>query len=254
LTPDADAATAAAPSTVAVDAVAAAAVAVARAALTGLADDAAVGEHVAVEADAERVVTHLFDCLLPGYLGWRWAVTVVRAPRSRKVTVDDAVLLPGPEALLAPAWLPWQQRLRPGDLGVGDLLPAAPDDDRLEPSWNGQPADDDESVGFQERDDAADWAQLVGELDLTRRRVLSPLGLDDAFDRWWQGPAGPLSPLADAAPGCCQTCGFRIALRGRIGHAWGVCANTYSPSDGHVVALTHGCGAHSEATANLDGD
>ena len=213
-----------------------------------------VGEHVGVEADAERVVTHLFECLLPGYVGWRWAVTVVRAPRSRKVTVDDAVLLPGPEALLAPEWVPWHQRLRPGDLGVGDLLPAAPDDDRLEPSWNGQPADDDEVFGFFERDDAEDWAQLVGELDLTRRRVLSPIGLDDAVDRWWEGPTGPLSPLADAAPGRCHTCGFRIALRGRIGQAWGVCANTYSPSDGRIVALTHGCGAHSEAAADIDVD
>ena len=29
--------------------------------------------------------------------------------------------------------MPWHDRVRPGDLGVGDLLPAAPDDERLVP-------------------------------------------------------------------------------------------------------------------------
>ena len=29
---------------------------------------------------------------------------------------------------------------------------------------------------------------------------------------------------------------------------FGVCANEYSPSDGQVVSLDHGCGAHSEAS------
>src|ERR1700749_2093639 len=42
----------------------------------------AIGEHVGVEAPADRVVTHLFRCADPGYAGWRWAVTVTRAPRS----------------------------------------------------------------------------------------------------------------------------------------------------------------------------
>ena len=70
---------------------------------------------------------------IPAYAGWRWAVTVVRAPRSKVVTVSETVLLPGPGALLAPDWVPWQDRLRPGDLGVGDLLPAPPDDERLVP-------------------------------------------------------------------------------------------------------------------------
>ena len=68
------------------------------------------------------------------YGGWRWAVTVARAPRAKIVTVDESVLLPGPDSLLAPAWVPWQDRLRPGDVGIGDLLPASADDERLVPS------------------------------------------------------------------------------------------------------------------------
>ena len=90
-----------------------------------------VGDHLGVQAEGERIVTHLFDCADPAYAGWRWAVTVVRAPRAKAVTVSETVLLPGPGALLAPDWVPWHDRLRPGDLGVGDLLPAPPDDERL---------------------------------------------------------------------------------------------------------------------------
>ena len=92
---------------------------------------AQVGDHLGVQAEGERIVTHLFDCADPAYAGWRWAVTVVRAPRAKVVTVSETVLLPGPGALLAPDWVPWHDRLRPGDLGVGDLLPAPPDDERL---------------------------------------------------------------------------------------------------------------------------
>jgi len=77
--------------------------------------------------------------------------------------------------------------------------------------------------------------------------VLSPIGLDDAIDRWTAGDHGPDAPIAQSAPALCATCGFRIALRGTLGHGFGICANEISPSDGHVVSLGHGCGAHSEA-------
>ena len=62
-----------------------------------------MGEHLGAHADGERLVTHDFACLDPAYRGWRWAVTVTRASRSKTVTVDEAVLLPGPDALLAAA-------------------------------------------------------------------------------------------------------------------------------------------------------
>jgi hypothetical protein len=229
------------------DQVCAEAVDVARQALLGSVTAAVVGEHVGLEADDERVVTHLFASLDPAYVGWNWAVTIARASRGKAVTVDEVVLLPGHDALLAPAWVPWSQRLRPGDLGVGDLLPTPEDDARLEPGWNaaehlgpgGEPSDDDDEV--------ADWAQTVLALGLDRTRVLSPIGLADAVDRWYAGDAGPEAPLAQSAPASCASCGFVLPLGGRVGQAFGVCANAYSPSDGRVVSLEHGCGAHSEA-------
>ena len=192
-----------------------------------------VGDHVGVEADDERVATHLFETLDPAYRGWRWAVTLARAPRAHEVTVDEVVLLPGDDAMLAPAWVPWSERLRPGDLGVGDLLPTQADDPRLVPMFF---ATDDEA----EQD-------VVFELGLGRARALSFDGRISAAERWYAGEPGPEAAIARAAPAACATCGFFVQLAGGLRQAFGVCANELAPDDGRVVAVDHGCGAHSEA-------
>lgn len=210
-----------------------------------------VGAHLGVEAIADRVVTHLFECQSPGYSGWRWAVTVARAPRSKTVTVDESELLPGPDALLAPAWVPWQDRLRPGDVGIGDLLPASADDERLV------------SIAVLEGDDAViDWfrpwtdsenlaeagpAEPSELLAPGRSRVPSALGRDDMAQRWYDSDHGPRTPLSHAAPANCASCGFFVPLSGGLGRIFGACGNAYAPDDGRVVSADHGCGAHSEA-------
>jgi hypothetical protein len=112
----------------------AAAVDLARSAAEEDAGPGRVGGYLGARADGDRVVTHLFSAQDPAYVGWQWAVTVARASRAKTVTVSESVLLPGPEALLAPDWVPWRDRVRPGDLGVGDLLPAQSDDERLVPA------------------------------------------------------------------------------------------------------------------------
>ncbi|HEU5156980.1 MAG TPA: DUF3027 domain-containing protein [Streptosporangiaceae bacterium] len=193
------------------------------------------GAHIGMRAEGDRVVTHFFECLDLAYRGWRWAVTVARAARAKSVTVSEIALLPGDDALLAPQWVPWIDRLRPGDLGPGDLLPTPADDVRLAP-------------GFTETTDAADRQQLW-ELGLGRPRVLSATGRDDAAERWYEGPAGPTSPIAQAAPARCATCGFFVPLAGALRQLFGACANEYAPDDGKVVSVDHGCGAHSEAVA-----
>jgi hypothetical protein len=159
---------------------------------------------------------------------------LTRVSRSKKATLVEAVLLPGSEAVLAPEWVPWSERLKPGDLGVGDLLETMPDDDRLMP-------------GYTQTDDEDADALALWELGLGRPRVLSPIGRDDAVDRWYSGDHGPLAPIAEAAPARCASCGFFVQLAGSLRQIFGVCANEYSPSDGQVVSIDHGCGAHSEA-------
>jgi hypothetical protein len=218
------------------DEVCAQAVDLARSAAEEMAGAAAVGEHLGVEADGERVVTHFFNCLDPGYRGWRWAVTVARASRSRIVTVSESLLVPGPDAILAPPWVPWRERVRPGDLGAGDILPAAPDDERLVPT-----------AVLEGDDGVEDLTTIAAEMSVSCVRVLSAIGRDEAALRWYTGEHGPRSPLAHLAPGPCLTCGFFVRLSGSLGQVFGVCANSYAPDDGRVVSADHGCGGHSEA-------
>jgi hypothetical protein len=229
------------------------AVALARAALIaapGVSADA-VGAHLGVEATGDRVVTHLFECLDPAYAGWRWTVTVARAPRSKVVTVDESELLPGPDALLAPAWVPWQDRLLPGDVGIGDLLPASADDERLVPFvvLDGDDAVTDWFLPWTDSENLANAGPAEpSELPAPgRSRVLSAFGRDDTAQRWYDSEHGPRTPLSHAAPANCVSCGFFVPLSGGLGRAFGVCGNAYAPDDGRVVSADHGCGAHSEA-------
>ncbi|MBT8227633.1 MAG: DUF3027 domain-containing protein [Dactylosporangium sp.] len=208
------------------------------------ADPDHIGPHAGTTTEGDRLVTHQFACLLPGYKGWRWAVTVTRIARSRNVTVCETALLPGPDSLLAPTWIPWQDRLRPGDLGVGDLLPTPSDDDRLIP-------------GYLHSDDPAVEAGLW-EPGLGRARVLSREGRAEVATRWYDGDPGPGAAIALAAPSSarCGLCGFYLPLAGSLRQMFGVCGNQYAPDDGHVVSADHGCGANSEVlldvTAGVD--
>jgi len=217
------------------DQVCADAVGVARGAITEV-DPADIGEHLEAIAEGDRVVTHFFESHLAGYRGWRWAVTVTRVPRSRHVTVCETVLLPGPDALLAPGWVPWNERLQPGDLGVGDLMPTAPDDDRL-------------AQGYVLSDDPA-VEEVSWELGLGRSRVMSREGRIEVAQRWYDGEAGPEAPISTAAPrnARCGTCGFYLPLAGSLRSMVGACGNAYAPADGRVVTANYGCGAHSQAT------
>jgi len=229
------------------------AVDLARAAAIEVAGPGSVGEHAGVAAEADRVVTHLFACLDPAYRGWRWAVTLTRASRAKTATVSESVLLPGPESILAPEWVPWRERLRPGDLGVGDILPTAADDERLVPA--AALAGDDGLADAEElsvivatlAEPFAGNPAVAAGLVPPQGRVLSPAGRDDTGMRWYVSEHGPKSPLAHAAPGVCAGCGFFVRLGGPLGSVFGVCANAFAPDDGRVVSVDHGCGAHSEA-------
>jgi hypothetical protein len=192
-----------------------------------------VGEYLGAHSDGDRVVSHDFAADLPGYVGWFWSVTIARASRARLCTVDEVVLLPGDTALRPPAWVPWSQRLLPGDLGLGDLLLTEEDDPRLVPGY----ADDGED----------EMRALADDFALGRIRVLSREGRLDAAERWVEGDQGPTAPMAKQALAHCGTCGFMLGLAGSLRAAFGVCANEYSPADAKVVSVEFGCGAHSES-------
>jgi hypothetical protein len=215
----------------------------ARAALLELVASADVGDHLGVTAEGERVVTHHFACLRPGYRGWQWSVTVARAPRHKDVTIDELVLIPGDDAIVAPEWVPYKDRIKPGDLSPGDLLPVEDDDPRLVPTYS---FGDDPVDPPLTPDDKAQVRQVATELYLGRVRTLSFEGRELAAQRWYDGDPGPASPIAQSAPAPCTTCGFLLRLSGPLSEMFGVCANGSANDDGRVVSLDHGCGAHSE--------
>jgi hypothetical protein len=208
----------------------AAAVDHARKALLDL-SETAVGDYLGVTAEDDSAATHRFAATMPGYRGWQWAVVVAAEPGSDHVTISESALLPGPDALIAPEWVPWDQRVRPGDLAPGDQLAPPEDDPRLVPGYvaNGDPEID----------------ELAFEVGLGRKRVMSLEGRIDAAQRWRDGDFGPDTEMAKSAPSVCGLCGFFLPLAGSLHDAFGVCGNAMA-MDGRVVHTEFGCGAHSD--------
>lgn len=190
-----------------------------------------VGDYLGVTAEDDSAATHRFVADLPGYRGWQWAVVVAAPADADSATVSELVLLPGPDALVPPTWLPWDERIRAGDLGPGDRLPPRAHDPRLVPGYV--------ATGDPQVDDVA------YELGLGRPQVPSREGRLDAAERWHDGEFGPDSEMAKAAPSTCGLCGFYLPLAGSLSAAFGVCGNEYA-ADGHVVHVQYGCGAHSD--------
>ncbi len=206
----------------------------ARAAVAEFSDPEAVGDYLGVGHEDSNTATHRFLAHLPGYQGWQWAVVVAAVPGAQRATVSEVVLVPGPTALLAPEWVPWDERIRPGDLGPGDLLAPAADDPRLVPGYT--------ASGDPQVDETA------AEFGLGRSWVMSAWGRSAAAQRWHDGDYGPDSAMARSTKRVCRDCGFFLPLTGSLGAMFGVCGNELS-ADGHVVNKLYGCGAHSDTPA-----
>jgi hypothetical protein len=206
----------------------------ARAAVVEFAGAEAVGDYLGVSYADPNAATHRFLAHLPGYQGWQWAAVVAAYPGAEHATISELVLVPGPTALLAPEWVPWEQRVRPGDLSPGDLLAPVADDPRLVPGYT--------ASGDPQVDETA------ADVGLGRRSVMSSWGRSEAAERWHTGDYGPDSPMARSTKRVCRDCGFFLPLAGSLGAMFGVCGNELS-ADGHVVDKQYGCGAHSDTPA-----
>ncbi len=210
------------------------AVEAARAAVEEFAGPEAVGDYLGVSYEDPNAATHRFLANLAGYQGWQWAAVVAAYPGAAHATISEVVLIPGPTSLLAPEWVPWEQRVRPGDLSPGDLLAPAADDPRLVPGYA--------ASGDPEVDETA------AEIGLGRRWVMGDLGRSEASERWHTGDYGPDSAMARSTKRRCRDCGFLLPLAGSLGVMFGVCGNELA-ADGHVVDKQYGCGAHSDTPA-----
>jgi hypothetical protein len=208
-----------------------AAVEQARAAIVEFSGEGVVGDYLGATFDDAASATHRFHASMSGYQGWQWAVVVATYPGADHTTVSEVVLVPGPDSLLAPQWVPWHERVQPGDLSPGDLLAPPADDPRLVPGY------------LLSGDDEVD--EVAAEIGFGRRQVLSALGRADAAQRWHDGDFGPGSAMARATRRTCRGCAFYVPLSGSLGSLFGVCANELS-ADGRVVSGEYGCGAHSD--------
>lgn len=207
---------------------------IARQAAIETADDAAaVGQLLGTET-SDAGVTVRFACELAGYPGWVWSVDLTVIDGA--ATVAESALLPGDDALLAPQWVPWSDRIRPGDLEPGMVLPYVADDPRIVPGYT--------VTGDVDRDEMA-----IFEFGLGRARVLAPEARDAVAERWYRGSHGPSAASAVASSAPCSTCAFFVPMTGSLRMLFGACTNEWSPSDGRVVSVDHGCGAHSETEA-----
>ena len=70
-----------------------------------------VGNFIEVIEEGEGLATYLFENNQKGYVGWRWSITVFQLDKSSPVTVSELLLMPGPDSLVAPDWVPWSERL-----------------------------------------------------------------------------------------------------------------------------------------------
>lgn len=205
------------------------AVETARGALADVAEDDQIGDHIGVMGLSANVATHRFAAHLPGYAGWEWNAVLACATGSDSVTVNEVALVPATGALEAPEWVPYSERVRPGDLGPGDIIELLPDDDRVT-----QDSFSRHAITFPGRE---------------TKYYLTEKGLADAEKRWRTGDYGPNSEFAEKATLHCRSCAFYLPMGEPVGDNFGVCTNLYS-ADGHVVAASYGCGAHSDTVVN----
>ena len=237
-------------------------------------EDNQVGDFVqAIELD-DCVTDFRFETNVRGYEGWQWSVTLYHDVELDRWTVNESSLVPTEDALRPPEWIPWKDRLEPTDLAVTDSIGTDPDDPRIEEGFRKtQPQSADDEMQDDVQDDLGespaegpqgelnaaeegaespqtseeDLDEAVQAFDLSRRHVMTPLGRSQTAKRWYEGPRGPKSLSTKTADGNpCSTCGFFIPLKGELNLLFGVCANKWSPDDGRVVSLDHGCGEHSE--------
>lgn len=241
-------------------------------------EDSQVGDFVEAIDLGDNVTDFRFETRVRGYEGWQWSVTLYHDVELDHWTVNESSLVPTDKALRPPEWIPWKDRLEPTDLAVTDSIGTDPDDPRMEKGFRKvEPAEQGEKVssdaesvettdagdnaetdadgvgGSQDESAAAsvtseeDIDEAVEEFDLSRRHVLTPLGRSQTAKRWYEGPRGPKSLSTKTSDGNpCSTCGFFIPLKGELNLLFGVCANKWSPDDGRVVSIDHGCGEHSE--------
>ena len=108
----------------------------------------AVGFFIESIEEDEGVVTYLFEGKLKGYVGWRWSVSVFQSDEESPVTISEVLLVPGPDSLVAPDWVPWSERLADYKALQAELEAQAALD--AEEAEDAEETEDEDEVGEEE--------------------------------------------------------------------------------------------------------
>jgi len=136
----------------------------------------AVGFFIESIEEDEGVVTYLFEGKLKGYVGWRWSVSVFQVDENSPATISEVLLVPGPESLIAPDWVPWSERLADYKALQAELeAQAALDAEEAEESDEVEEVDDSDDA--EETDDAVDSTLA---LDAEEESVISEPEIEDS--------------------------------------------------------------------------
>lgn len=145
----------------------------ARAALETITPADTIGSVLSSE-ESDGIANVRFGSNLPGYIGWDWVVSL--AVDGKSTTVLETELLAGDDAIQAPEWVPWVDRLREYEesiaAGLEEAIVVVPDDELDE---------DDEMLDIDDDDDDDDFDDDVDSVDLADI-VESPFDDTDVFD------------------------------------------------------------------------
>ncbi len=156
------------------------AVDVAREALYEITPAATVGAPAGHLVEGERVLSLLFENTQPGYPGWYWTVSLSREPDSDAVNVLEAELMPGDDAVLAPDWVPWADRLAEYQAQKKAEREAA--EAAGEPGPGDEEDLDDEDLEDEDLDEDGDELDESEDLDDEDELDEDELDEDDDFD------------------------------------------------------------------------
>jgi hypothetical protein len=178
--------------------------AIARAAALDYAESPTVGALIDTIDEGDSTTSYIFASSLKGYQGWRWAVTLFEG-EPENPTLSEVMLLPGEESLVAPAWVPWSERLADWKALQAELeAQAAAEAAELEGTEGAD--EDSEDDSDDDSDDADDkWSESAdafedsdeeNDLEHEEKHVLEEVGVLSVEDEQASDSA-----LADLEPG-----------------------------------------------------
>ncbi|MCU1447254.1 DUF3027 domain-containing protein [Cryobacterium sp.] len=155
-----------------------------------------IGEPLGYIVEGEHVLSLLFDCLMTGYPGWRWTVSLSRVDGDAEPQVLETELMPGDDALLAPEWVPWSDRL--ADVKVAEELAAVELVDEDYGDEDDDDSDEDTDDESAESDDVADdGVDVLDGIDFDEALTASQLSEPSAAPEQHEAETGQAKGQAD---------------------------------------------------------